>query len=175
MIPYIFYFIICLILIIIQSTAIPFLPESIKCYDLLILFVLYVGLFKEVLSTFVVVFILGLIMDLLSGGGFGLYISAYFWIFISARMLIRFLDAGSLIVLPVAVVGGVILENLIFLLPVFLTNSSLYFMKIALYTVAIQILIAVFTGPLLIMFLYTLNIKWEKLFAKIAQKRSDIG
>ncbi len=85
--PYIFYFIICLFLIIVQSTAIPFLPESIKCFDLLIVFVLYVGLFKEFLSTFIVVFILGLIMDLLSGGGFGLYISAYFWMLRSGSIL----------------------------------------------------------------------------------------
>ena len=72
----------CLFLVILQTTIIPYLPLLDKFYDLLIPFIVYLGLSRPVRESLPFVLFLGFIMDNLSGGPFGLYLTTYFWLFV---------------------------------------------------------------------------------------------
>ncbi len=86
---------VCLFLVILQTTVMPNLPLLDSFYDLLIPFVVFLGLFRPVRESLPFVFFLGFIMDNLSGSPFGLYLTAYFWLFIGVKGITKLLQVGN--------------------------------------------------------------------------------
>jgi cell shape-determining protein MreD len=64
-------------------------------YDLLIPLIVFLGLRLRGGKGISLVVILGLVMDLVSGGIFGLYLSIYFWIFLSVKAVSRYFDVND--------------------------------------------------------------------------------
>ena len=77
---YFFNISVCLLLVILQTTIMPYLPPLDKFYDLLIPFIVYLSLSRPVRESLPFILFLGYIMDNLSGGPFGLYLTTYFGI-----------------------------------------------------------------------------------------------
>ena len=73
---YFFNISVCLFLVILQTTVMPYLPLLDSFYDLLIPFIVFIGLSRPVRESLPFVFCLGFIMDNLSGSPFGLYLTA---------------------------------------------------------------------------------------------------
>jgi len=132
-----------------------------RFYDLLIPFVLYLGIFRPAGESLVVVFFLGFIMDNLSAGPFGLFTTIYFWLFVGTKWLIKFLHAGNYVLLPFIAALGVLEGNIIFFgTLVLLTDSR--FPADAVKTVAEQVLWALCSGGFFLVFLNHLHKKWDK-------------
>ena len=167
------YIFICLGFIVIQTTLFPLFAWLTGFYDLLIPFVVYLGLFRPLKEGIPVVFCLGLIMDTLSGGAFGIYSTTYFWLYACIAWLVGFLHFKNNLLLPFIVVVGVLLENLVFLGTIILGNPGGNLPQETVKTLTIQFLWALFTGPLLVLFIRSIHLPWLKwIQEKLAEKEA---
>ena len=138
---------ICLVLVILQTTVMPHLSLLDRLYDLLIPFIVYLGLSRPVREGLLFVCFLGFIMDNLSGSPFGLYFTSYFWLFIGVKGITQLLQVGKRVfIITFIVAAGVLVENLIFLGSFAIFSPEQPFADDAVKIVAVQILWALLTG-----------------------------
>jgi len=92
-------------------------------------------------------------MDNLSGGPFGLYLTTYFWLYVGVKGITTFIQVGNrLLIISLIIAGGVLFENLISLGAFAFLGSRQQFAGDALEIVTIQVLWAIFTGSLFLLF-----------------------
>ena len=164
---YCFYLITCLLLVILQTSITPYLPSSFVFYDLLVPFSIYLGLFRPTRESMFIILFIGFVMDSLSGGLFGLYMTTYFWLFIGVRWLTKFFQVENSTLFLFIVAIGVLVENCIFIGISFILGSISQISKIEIKIISFQILLALFTGPFfLIIFNYTQR-RWDKWFKEL--------
>ena len=150
---YIFNISACLFLVILQTTVMPYMPLLNRFYDLLIPFIVYLGLSRPVRESLPFVLFLGFIMDNLSGGPFGLYLTTYFWLYLGVKGITMFIQVGNrLIIITIVIASGVLFENLILLGSFAILKNRQPFAGNAIESVAVQILWAIFTGALFLLF-----------------------
>jgi cell shape-determining protein MreD len=145
-----FYILVSLCLVIIKTTIIPGLPLFDKFYDLLIPIIVYLAFFRSVKEGVPIVLFFGIIMDSLCGGPMGLYLTVYLWLYAATGWLSRFLHAGNLLILTLMVACGVVFEILVLLGYMIILAPSANLPEDALKTIALQILWALITGPLIL-------------------------
>ena len=80
---YFLYTVVCLLVVVFQTTLPMHFAMFGGMYDLFLLFVIYLGFYRTIREGFPFVIFFGLAMDALSGGPFGLYLTGYFWLYIS--------------------------------------------------------------------------------------------
>jgi cell shape-determining protein MreD len=156
-----------LILIVIQTTVMPHIPVFERFYDLLTPFIVYLSIFRPVRESTVMILIFGFLMDNISGGLFGLYLTTYFWLFLSVRWAITFLHVGDSFLLPFVVAVGVFMENMIFIGANAMFNQNLQLSRTVVNTVAVQVLWAVFTGPFFLMLFNYSHRRWDRWTKKM--------
>ena len=152
---YLFYTLIGLALILLQSLALSsFLPPWL-IYDLLIPMVVYLALFYANGKSLALILFLGLIMDSITGGAMGIYMLAYFWIFVGIQLAVRFFQKDSTVLMVSAIILGVLLENGLFVIVAGLSPNE--FMAEADITGGIvgRLMVAGITGPVLLSVLKT--------------------
>jgi rod shape-determining protein MreD len=143
---------ICLVLVILQTTVMPYLSMLDRFYDLLIPFIVYLSLSRPVREGLLFVCFLGFIMDNLSGSPFGLYLTSYFWLFIGVKAITQLLQVGKRVtIITVIVAAGVLAENLIFLGSFIIFSPEQQLTGDAVKIVAVQILWALLTGSVFLM------------------------
>jgi len=163
-----------LFLVILQTTVLPYLPLLDSFYDLLIPFIVFLALYRPVRESLPFVFFLGIIMDNLSGSPFGLYLTAYFWLFIGVKGVTKLLQvANRLIIITLIVAAGVLVENLIFLGTLTILGPDKKMADNAAQTVAIQVLWAFWTGPILLIIIRDVLDRLGVGFKAIYARRSD--
>jgi len=156
------YTLICLGFIVLQTTLFPLVVWLENFYDLLIPFVVYLALSRPLKEGLPVVFFIGLAMDTLSGGAFGIYSTTYFWLYGTIAWLIGFLQIKNNVLLPFVVVVGVFLENMVFMGTVKLGSPDAVLPHGIMRTVTIQLLWALITGPLMLMLIKGVHRGWAK-------------
>ena len=145
-----FYILLSIGLVIIKTTLIPGISFFDKFYDLLIPIVIYLGFFRSIKEGVPTVLCFGFIMDSLSGGPAGLYVTTYIWLYAALRWLSQYVHTGSMVVLAAAVACGVAFEILILLGYMVLLAPYTSIPADAVQTISMQILWALFTGPLIL-------------------------
>jgi cell shape-determining protein MreD len=154
---YCFYIGTCLLLIIVQTTVLPYSNAIGGIYDLLIPFVIFLSICLPVRECLPFILVLGFIVDNLSGSPFGLYLTFYFWLFVGMRWIIKYLRAGNKFFLSLVVVVAVLIENILVM------GTFAYFGPIgqlpaeAVKSIALQILWALITGPLFLLSFLTIS------------------
>ena len=164
---YCFYTFSCLCLIILQTSIIPFAPGLDQCYDLASLLIMYLGLFRAAREGIIVMVLLGTIIDKLSGGPFGFFLTGYIWLYILFRWMRTFLHVGGTIILPFVVALGVLLENIVFLGLSALFVQGFQGIAGASSLVGRQVLWAMITGPFLIMLYRYAHEGWDAWCGKL--------
>ncbi|CAB1079994.1 hypothetical protein D1AOALGA4SA_7690 [Olavius algarvensis Delta 1 endosymbiont] len=163
-----------LFLVILQTTVLPYLPLLDSFYDLLIPFIVFLGLYRPIRESLPFVFFLGIIMDNLSGSPFGLYLTAYFWLFIGVKGVTKLLQvANRLIIMTLIVAVGVLIENLIFLGTLTILGPDKQMAGDAAKTVAIQVLWAFWTGPILLIVIRDVLDRLGTGFKAVYARRAD--
>lgn len=157
-----FHICISICLVVFQTTIMPFLPLFDQFYDLPVLLVIYLGLFRSAREGVPVTILTGLFMDAFSGAPFGLYTTTYIWLYISIRWIISYLHGGNIFLLPVFVVFGVLMENAIFLAAIILPDPGSQVSEIGLQSILTQVLWGLCTGPPLIVLLKGGYRKWDQ-------------
>jgi hypothetical protein len=126
--------------------------------------VVYLSLFRSARESLLAIFCAGFVMDQLSSGPFGLYLTAYLWLFIGIRWLGRYLRLDNTVLLPLLVVGGVLLENVVMLSSIGLLSPGAQFPKGALPTMMVQLVWALTTGTFLLTFAVYVQQRLEKWY-----------
>lgn len=152
-----------LLLLVFQSTVIQnsaLLSSSF--YDLLTPFVVYLALFRPRRDSLALVIFFGVCMDSLSGAPFGLFLSAYFWLFMILKWVTQFLHVSSTLLLPVVVAVGVLIENFFVVLSLAAFSPGAELSPAVLHSVAAQFLWALLTGPFLLILLRNTHRRWNR-------------
>jgi rod shape-determining protein MreD len=164
----------CLFLVILQTTVMPCLRLLNSFYDLLIPFVIYLSLSRNVRESLPFVFVLGFIMDNLSGGPFGLYLTTYFWLFVGVKGVTRLLQVGNrLFSLTLIVAAGVLIENLIFLGTLTILGPEPQLAGDAAKIITVQVFWAIWTGPIFLMIFRNMQNRLDAGFKAIYARKSD--
>jgi len=164
---YLLYTVVCLLVVVFQTTLSMHFAMFGGMYDLFLLFVIYLGFYRTIREGFPFVIFFGLAMDALSGGPFGLYLTSYFWLYVSILGMIGFMRVGNNMILPLVVVGSILFQNIIFLgtMTLFVPEAKI---PVFLYrNVLTQVLFSVITGPILILLFHRAHVvleKWLKTF-----------
>jgi cell shape-determining protein MreD len=143
------YFICSVLLICIQTTLLPAFPRLFAQYDLLIPLVVYLTLFRSSIGILPVVLLSGCLMDLLSGGSFGIYIAVYLLILICFRNATVYFHFKNSILFQIVIIFSVIIENIIFGFVIFLQTFNVNFSFYSGRILLTQILWALVSSPIL--------------------------
>lgn len=164
---YLLYAVICLLVVVFQTTLSMYFSVFSGMYDIFLLFIVYLGFYRTIQEGFPFVLLFGLAMDALSSGPFGLYLTSYFWLYICMLGMTRFMRVGNNMILPLVVVGSVLFQNIIFLgtMTLFVPEAKIpaFFYRNALT----QTLWSLVTGPVLILLFRRAHMaleKWLKTF-----------
>lgn len=109
-----FYIAICLGMVVCQTALIPRLPAFGNFFDLLLPLVVFLAAFRPLHESVPFAMFLGILMDNLSGGPFGLYLTSYVWLLIGVRLATSVIRADNPILLVALIMAGVLLQNAIF-------------------------------------------------------------
>jgi rod shape-determining protein MreD len=109
-----FYIAICLVLVVCQTALIPRLPALGNFFDPLLPLVVFLAAFRPRHESVPFVIFLGILMDTLSGGPFGIYLTSYVWLLIGVRLATSVIRAANPILLMMLIMAGVLLQNVIF-------------------------------------------------------------
>ncbi len=169
-----FYPILSLVLVILQTTLVPELRFSTNCFDLLIVNVLYVSLFTS--NGFLVVYmvVLGWIMDSLSGAPFGFYISCYVWIYAFVQILRHVIHAGNFIFIPVISVIAIFMEHGFLMFILLVKQEGWSFSSMDLFSMGKQAMVGVFIIPFSLWFVHRCKIGWDKKIRSFSGEKMGI-
>jgi rod shape-determining protein MreD len=157
-----------------QTTVLPYFSLFERFYDLLIPFVVYLGLYRPVRESLPFIFFIGFIMDNLSGGPFGLYLTTYFWFYIGIIGITRLLQVGNrLFVLMIIVAAGVLAENLIVLGTIALFVKEHQYSGDAARIITIKVLWAVCTAPFLLMLVKNTHSRLDAGFKALYARKGE--
>lgn len=157
MIDYVFYTLACLCLIVFQTAILPQMAVVGNCYDLIIPLIIYMAFFRPVFESLVIALALGFVMDSITGGPFGIFISLYFGLCLGTRWGMLYFHSGTTVFLPFAIGVGVLIENLMLLsVTAFISSQPIFPAGVA-EMMAWQIVWAVITGPMLFSFIKFLH------------------
>jgi hypothetical protein len=159
---YLFYTAVFFCVVIFNTTLVAQLPVFYGFYDPLLMVVIYLGFYRSVRESLPFVIGFGIVMDGISGGTFGLYLTSYFWLYAFILWLTQYVRVNNMMILPGAVLSGVVIQNAIFLGSVTLLDPNVSIPSFSVNLMMIQLVWSVFTGPLFIIFLRTASNKLEK-------------
>jgi rod shape-determining protein MreD len=151
---YFFHITIGFSVILLQTTVLPHMGFFTSCYDLLIVQIVYLGLYQTVRESVVIIGLLGVVVDSLTGGPYGVYLTTYFWLFVSVRWALVYLRLSDTIILPFVVAYGVLIENLLlFASAISMNHATDTIAQMNLRIIVRELLWAIFTGPILLLLL----------------------
>jgi len=164
----------CFCLVIFQTTVMPYFSLFDRFYDLLFPFIIYLSLFRSVRESIPLILFFGFVMDNLTGGPFGLYLTTYLWMFIGIRWVITFMDVEDSVLMLFIVAAGVLIQNFIIIGTIVMFEPVSRFSPAAISTVGVQVLWAVFTGPIFLVFFNYSHGRWDKWLKEVfAKEKGD--
>ena len=146
---YFFYIVSSLCLITCQTALLPRLGFVGHFFDLLLPWVIYLAAFRPVHETPSFVVFIGVLMDTLSGGPFGLYLTSYVWLFIAVRLSAVIVRTENPILLVLILISAVAWQNGLFLLVLDLSGTGMHSSGDWIRAVSVQIGWVLLTGPLI--------------------------
>jgi hypothetical protein len=171
---YFYYLTVCLFLILFQTTFLTVCGSG-CLYDLLVPFVVYLGVYRPPREALPVLLLAGLVMDGISGGVFGVHLSAYLWLYVGVRWAIQFLHAGNAILLPVLVTIGVAFKSFVVAFSAVVLASAAWPVEAVFPVVSGQILWGALTGPLLMMSLIRGQKAVDQANGTFGAKKDSLG
>lgn len=157
------------IVIIVGQTTVLTMPFSKGfLYDLIIPVVVFIRLHLPVRQGVLLVLSLGFIMDVFSGGTFGLYLTVYFWIFLGVQAISSFFDVKGGLFRSLLIGVCVLSQNVFFFIFAVFSAGTAWALFPMLGHVVLQVLLGAATGPALVKGL-------EYLQRKITARQQEFG
>jgi rod shape-determining protein MreD len=146
---YFIYIVSSLCLVTLQTALIPRLGFVGHFFDLLLPWVIYLAAFRPAHEALPFVVFMGALMDNLSGGPFGLYLTSYLWLFLAVRMAATVVRAENAMVLVLTLITAVAFQNLLFFMVLGLSGSGGHTAGGVIRVVSEQLGWVLLTGPLI--------------------------
>ena len=162
---YFFHILVGFCMVVFHTTITPYSNLFSGFYDLLVILVIYLGFFRSPKEGIPFIIFFGIVMDVFSGGIFGLYATAYLWLYVAILGLTLFIRKNNVLLLPVIVLFGVIFENLAMIGITTVMDPRAVIPETVAGIIFGQAVWAFFTGPVLILGVKYVDDKLEK-FAK---------
>jgi cell shape-determining protein MreD len=173
MMTYFYYIFVFFCLLVFQTTVIPYLPVLNGFYDLFTPLVIYLGLFRPLRESIPVILILGFVMDNFTGGPLGLYLTTYIWMFAGVRWMITVLHVGDSVLMPFVVAAGVLMQNVVFIGTLTMSDPNPGYLSTAFSVVGIQVLWALLTGPVFLIVFNLSHQRWESWINEALKSRAS--
>ncbi len=170
MINIVFYVLTSLFLIIAQTSFLPVFSFFDYSFDLLIINVLCLSFLFSSPLVIVGILLLGLCMDSISGAPFGVYTSAYIWIYFFIQAMRCFVHYGNMIFVPMVSALSVLMENGFLFFTFFVSRGRSAISVSDLVMMGKQMFFAFFMLPVCIMLIHILRKRWEYIIKKYAGK-----
>jgi rod shape-determining protein MreD len=161
-VSFIFHSILWLAIVVFQTAFTPNALHAIGVYDLVIPLVVYIALFRPLREGAALVGLIGLTMEGLSGGPFGIYITTYYWSFAILKWLIGFFNVQSTFLIPFIVAACVVLQNLVVIFMVFLGGGDIQAVMGNIRHLSVQVLWAIPTGPVFLVVLQHMQERFDQ-------------
>ena len=145
-----YHLIVCLFLIIFQTTLLLG-GGAVNLFDLLAPFVVYLGVYRLPREALPILLIGGLAMDGITGGVFGVHLTAYLWMYVGVRWATQFLHVGNVILLPLLVSVAVAFESLVTSFTAIVLASAAWPVESMFSVVSGQVAWGAVTGPFLVL------------------------
>jgi cell shape-determining protein MreD len=150
-----------LFLVIFQTTIYYAIPALNHFVDLLIIFVIYAGLYLPFLESIILVLVLGALMDSITGGLFGLYLSIYFWIVVGLRPFVTLLNLKNAHTLRLLLGIAIGFENLMLFIGTVALKQEIVFSSESFRGMAYHLIWTLTLGPIFIKFLNAMDRHFE--------------
>jgi rod shape-determining protein MreD len=147
-----------------QTSVAPKLGIMGELFDLMIVFIVYEAVYRPIKEGFVFIILMGILTDSMSSSPFGLYLTLYFWLFISIRWILKYLHAGNFVLIPFIFVGAIIAENLLIAAVMAVFDKTFHSIPEIFQLTMRQLMWGLVFGPMLIWFIKNLHFKWETQF-----------
>ena len=170
---YLFYLLVGIFLLIVQTTVLPVWPFLDQSIDLLVPLVIYIGISRSHRESIPLILLLGFLVDNLSGSPLLLYMMIYFWLLIGVWLALQFFQIGTYLRLAVLVVLGVLLKHLILILFFYVYLPDFHVPPARLGTIGLQLIWAALLGPLLIAIFEHLNAALYKRLGRPTAAEAD--
>jgi rod shape-determining protein MreD len=144
---YFFYIASGVALLICQTTLVPRLPFVTHSFDLLLPWVIYIAAFRPVHETLPFVVFMGVLVDSLSGGPFGLYLTSYLWLFIAVRLTATVIRAENPLLLVFIIITAVAGQNALFFAVLGMGSDDAYALADVVRVISEQIGWVLLIGP----------------------------
>ncbi len=119
-----FFIILTLFLIVMQTIILPSFSWFVQCFDLLIINVLFLSLISSHFSMIAAIIIIGCIMDSISGVPFCFHIFSYLWIYIIVHLVKQFFFKRSIIFILIISIVSVVIQHGLLLFSVFVNQGG---------------------------------------------------
>jgi len=126
-------------------------------YDLLIPLVVFMRLHLTFTEASLLTLILGFVMDLFSGGVFGLYMTVYVWIFLLVQGVSDYFNVRGTACRSALIAFCVVGQNLIFLISTAHPWKGWHWLSAQIWPALGQIILAAVTGPAVLSLLETMH------------------
>jgi rod shape-determining protein MreD len=165
----IFYVFTVVSFVLFQTSFAPDLWGFDKFFDLITIFIVYLAVFRPLGESAPFVVLSGAVMDSISGGPFGVYMTIYIWLFVGIRWTKNFLHLGNAILIPLITTASVFFQNTLIIGLTALIENRFNLGPETFRNVLIQLVWAAAAGPVLIYLLKNLHGGWnlrsiEKIF-----------
>jgi cell shape-determining protein MreD len=154
-------------LIIFQTSVLPFWFADLPGCDLMMMLIVYLGMYHELKVSMPAVLILGYVIDNLSGAPFGIYTSVYPWSLLTVRWIVNLLHAGNRLLIVFMPVVGLIVVNALFWLLLHVAQPGFRNPPGGGSVLGKQFLLALIMGPVIIVSfekIYSLFSRWVRKF-----------
>lgn len=159
MIP-LLYFLVGILLMIVQTSILPRLPFLNYMYDLLIPIVIHASIFGSMGEGLGIALLFGMLMDNISGAPAGFFLTFYVWIFFVVRYLKILLHVDDIALVTLVIVVGVALEGAALIGLVAVNSVMVLGVASMVGLVLTEVFWAALTAPLL---LFALNFLLKQL------------
>lgn len=168
---YVFFFICALILAMFETVGFsPFFSAAI--YDLQIPLIIAVSVLGRTYWSLLVIFWVAVVMDTLSGGPFGIYLTTYVWLFFPVKALSLLVSTRSYLAVALLSVVGVLFENFVFTFVQLLSAGTVpNFHNVIIPAVIVQCVLACITGPII----YFLLARGHAFISGLEGRQQDTG
>jgi cell shape-determining protein MreD len=150
-----------LFLVIFQTTIYYAIPALNHFVDLLITFTIYAGLFLPFVESVVLILVLGALMDSITGGLFGLYLSIYFWIIVGLRPFVTLLNLKNAHTLRLLLGIAIGFENLMLFVGTVALKQEIVFSSESFRGMAYQLFWTLALGPFFIRLLNVMDRRFK--------------
>jgi rod shape-determining protein MreD len=142
-------------------------------YDLLIPMVVFIRLNLAVKRGAALVLLVGFVMDLFSGGPFGLYLTVYLWIFIGVQAVSNYFNVQGNLFRSILIAICVLLENVMFCIFSVFPGELIPVLTPRIGSVVWQAVFAAITGTTIVIVLERLHRRIEALQHEAGKSRQD--